>query len=154
MVYIVWFFFLLQSTEIPFKGSDEFECKLNMSFSTRSNENQPVVNYSETVAERDKRLASSPLPYLKINVVLVKLPATEVRAVLVGDGQTLRTKKVTQGDTFELDLGFTDDIKDGTSPREYEVLLQTKDRKPSSRITLSFSKNGDYLVNGVKRGKI
>ncbi len=150
LLFIIIFF--LQ--EVPYKAKDEFECKVNMSFKVRSEAHSPVVKYDETFAEREKRLSASPLPYLKINLTLLTLSETEVRFQLISNGQLLKNKKVEPGELVELDLGFTDDIKDGISPRDYEIFLVTKDRKPVSKILITFNQAGDFFVNGEKRGRI
>lgn len=154
MVILLVFLISLFQVEIPLKPNEEFECKLNLSFKTRSGDNQPTVDYTETVAERDKRLSSTPLPYLKLKLKFVKLSADEFRMQATGGDTFVRNKKIVTGEEVDLDLGYTDDIKDGILPRDYTVILQTKNRKPISKITISFTKEGDYLLNGVKRGRI
>lgn len=154
MLILLVFLISLFQPEVPLKPSEEFDCRLNLSFKSRNATQQPTVDYSETIAERDKRLSGSPLPYLIIKLKFVTLQPEEFRMQVVGNGSVLRSKKILQGEEVEIDLGFTDDIKDGISPREYIVFVQTKDRQPTSRITISFTKEGDFLVNGVKRGRI
>ncbi len=151
---LIFFVLSLIQNEIPLKANEEFECKLNLSFKSRDSAGQPDVNYVETVAERDKRLSGSPLPYLKLKLKFLVLKPEEVRMQALSGGSLLRGKKIEVGEEIDLDLGFTNDIKDGIIPQEYTVLLLSKDRKSISRITISFTKEGDYLVNGVKRGRI
>lgn len=139
---------------IPFKAAEEYACKLNMSFKTRTADPTEVVNYSETVGEREKRMSTTPLPYLKINLSLLKLQANEVRLKVLTKEGVLKNKKITEGEVVELDLGYTDDIKDGISPREYQIILLSKDKKPVSRIDILFEESGDFFVNGEKRGRI
>lgn len=154
MIVSLWIILLFVQADVPLKSSEEFECKLDLSFKPRSYNSSTVVDFSETVAERDRRLSTSPLPYLKIKVSFIKLAETEIKAVVWAGGDVMRSKKITEGDDLLLELGFTDDIKDGILPREYQIVIQSKDRQPVSRILLSFTKEGDYLVNGVKRGRI
>jgi hypothetical protein len=154
MVILLVLLINLFQTEIPLKPAEEFECKLNLSFKVRSTDNQPTVDYTETVTERAKRFSSTPLPYLKLKLKFIKLSADEFRMQATGGDTFVRNKKIVAGEEVELDLGYTDDIKDGILPRDYVVILQTKDRKPVSKVTISFTKEGDYLLNGVKRGRI
>jgi hypothetical protein len=146
------FFYLLQDS-IPFKKDNEFECKLNLTFRARA-DNGPTVDFTETVIERQKRLSNTPLPYLKINVTFFTLSEDEQRVQIIANGEYLRSKKVRVGEPIELDLGYTDDIKDRITPHEYTLVLLSKDKKSISKITLSFTEEGDYLVNSVKRGRI
>lgn len=139
---------------IPLKAAEEYACKLNLSFKSRNGEAGQVVNFTETVAEREKRMSTTPLPYLKINLNLIKLQAEEIRLQVLTKNGIFKNKKVTEGEVVELDLGYTDDIKDGISPREYQILLLSKDKRPISRIDIRFEESGDFFVNGEKRGRI
>lgn len=154
MVLFILCLFSFIQTEVPLKADEEFECKLNLSFKSRDSAGQPDVNYVETIAERDKRLSGSPLPYLKIKLKFLVLKPEEVRMQALAGGSLLKGKKIDVGEEIDLELGFTNDIKDGMIPRDYIVLILSKDRKSVSQITISFTKEGDYLVNGVKRGRI
>ena len=154
MILFIFLVFSWAQTEVPLKANEEFECKLNLSFKSRDSAGQPDVNYVETIAERDKRLSGSPLPYLKLKLTFLVLKPEEVRMQALAAGSLLRGKKIEVGEEIEIELGFTDDIKDGMIPQEYTVLLLSKDRKSISQITIRFTKEGDYLVNGVKRGRI
>lgn len=154
MVVFIFYVWVFIQPEVPLKADEEFECKLNLSFKSRDSAGQPDVNYVETISERDKRLSGSPLPYLKLKLKFLVLKPEEVRMQALAAGSLLRGKKIEVGEEIDLDLGFTSDIKDGIIPKEYVVLLLSKDRKSVSQITISFTKEGDYLVNGVKRGRI
>lgn len=154
MLKVFILFLVILQTDVPLRSNDTFECKLNLSFRTKNYGQPPVVDYGETVGEREKRLSNSPLPYLKINLTFLQLLPEEVRMQVLANDEIFKNKKITQGEMFELDLGFTDDIKDKISPNEYVIYTQTKDRKPVSKITISFNHEGEYFVNGVKRGKI
>lgn len=154
MVLLLSFLISFFQVEVPLKSTEEFECKLNLSFKARNADNQPTVDYTETVAEREKRLSSTPLPYLKMKLKFITLSAEEFRMQAIGGETILKNKKVVVGEEIDLDMGYTDDIKDGMLPRDYVITLLTKDRKPVSKINISFTKEGDYLLNGVKRGRI
>lgn len=149
----VWFQMPLQDS-IPVKASETYACKLNMSFKTKSGDPTQVVNFSETVGEKEKRMSTTPLPYLKINLHLLKLQPDEFRLQVLTKEGVFKNKKISEGEVVELDLGYTDDIKDGISPREYQLLFLTKDKKPISRIDIRFEESGDFFVNGEKRGRI
>ena len=150
LVFLLSFF----QVELPLKPNEEFECKLNLTFKTKSADTQTTVDLTETLAERDKRLSSTPLPYLKMKLKFITLSVDEFRMQAIGGQNVLKNKKIEVDEDIELDLGFTDDIKDGILPRDYVITLMTKDRKPVSKINISFTKEGDYLLNGVKRGRI
>jgi hypothetical protein len=55
---------------------------------------------------------------------------------------------------IKLDMGFTDDIKDQVAANQYIILFLSKDKTPLSKIEILFQRDGTYLVNGEKRGKV
>lgn len=150
---IIWLSAPFQES-VPLKATDEYTCKLNMSFKNKGSDPNKVINLNETAAERDKRLSTTPLPYLKINLNLIKLQPDEFRLQVLTEEGTFKNKKIAEGEVVELDLGYTDDIKDGISPKQYRILLLSKDKKPVSRIDIRFEESGDFFVNGEKRGRI
>jgi len=137
--------------EIPFKPQDEFAINLDFQFKTRYVSNNVIeMNKSEQVST-----TGGVLPYLYLNVNVLKLNEGEVR-IRVEDnrGQVCYNRKAEAGMVAKLDLGFTDDIKDRVSAHEFVVRFIGKDKSVLSRITIAFEKDGTYLVNGEKRGRI
>ena len=134
--------------EVPFKPNEEFDLKLNFEFKTRTSDNN--VAYSNAVKK-----PSGPLPYLNIDLKVLKLGAEEVRVrVTRNKGESVLTKKAAADMLIRLDLGFTDDIKDQITANEYVILFLSKEKTPLSKIEILFQKDGTYLVNGEKRGKV
>ena len=141
------------SQEVPFKRNDQFAINLDFQFRTRY--------VSPTVKEVYRDTESAPattgglLPYLFIKINVLKLDEGEIR-VRVEDnrGQVCFNRKAEQGMVAKLDLGFTDDIKGRVTPHEFFVHFIAKDKSVLSRITIAFEKDGTYLVNGEKRGRI
>ena len=151
---ILWAFsiiiFLLQD-ETPFKPNEEFELKLDLQFKQR-----PRDDYNKVDLER-RTLPTSGMnaPYLYLNLKVLKAVPEEVRVKIVkNDGEILLSKKFDPNVILKLDLGFTDDIKDRVSAHQYLVTFFSKDKDALSRIEIFFEKDGTYLVNGEKRGKI
>lgn len=141
--------FLFSQDETPFKPNHEFELKLNFEFKSR-----PV----DTTIRFDKQHSNNstgPLPYLNVNLKVIKLGAGEVRVKVTKTGGVNVLSKKTEADMMiKLDLGFTDDIKDGVTANEYRIVFFSPDKEPISRIDILFEKNGSYFVNGERRGKI
>ncbi|RAV97953.1 hypothetical protein [Pseudochryseolinea flava] len=135
----------------PFKPNDQFAINLDFQFKTRY-VNSSVV---EVGGNEPRSTTGGVLPYLILNVNVLKLEAGEIR-VRVEDsrGQVVFSRKAENGMIAKLDLGFTDDIKDGVSSRQYEVNFVSKEKTTLSRILIAFEADGTYLVNGEKRGKI
>jgi hypothetical protein len=134
--------------EIPFKPKDQFEISLDFKFKTRY-VNPSVYEYETSTN------SSALLPYLYLNVNVLKLGEGEIRVRIENNrGDLVFNKKAEAGMIANLDLGYTDDIKDRVSAHQYEVNFISKDKKRLSRIVIAFEKDGTYLVNGEKRGKL
>jgi len=147
---------LLQNGEVSFKPKDEFEAKLNYEFKQRSEvntTNSVTVDYYETVKDKERK-SSGPLPYLTLNIKLLKLPNNEVKIKGVSNiGTTSLSKKVVEGEVVKMVLGFTDDLKDWVAPHEYNLLLLDKNKKEVNRINIFVKKDGEFTINGEVRGK-
>jgi hypothetical protein len=141
--------------QVPYKPKDQFEISLDFKFKPR-----PANAMSTTVIEYEKRtqdpnVSHLVLPYLYLNVKVLKLEEQEQRVRIENNkGVTVLAKKAETGMEAKLDLGFTDDIKDRVSSHEYVVSFLTKDRKYLSKIVINFDEDGTYTVNGEKRGKL
>jgi hypothetical protein len=150
---LLWIFVIAISfaqEEVPFKGNDEFELKLDLQFRQRPNDYNRVELDKHTLPT-----SGMPAPYLYLNLRVIKPVAEEVRVkVLKNNGETLLSRKFDPTVVLKLDLGFTDDIKDRVSAHQYLVTFLSKEKNELSRIEIFFEKDGTYLVNGEKRGKI
>jgi hypothetical protein len=139
--------FLLQD-QVPFKPNNQFEINLDFKFKQRPYTTQTPGFESHTTS-------STPLPYLYLNVKVLKLEAEELRLRIENNkGSSLYSKKAEEGMVAKLDLGFTDDIKDRVNSHEYIVYFLSKERKAMSRIVIHFDEDGTYHVNKELRGKL
>jgi len=149
---LFFFALLLQQDQIPFKSTDEFELKLQLEFRKRPMQD---INTIELEKRSVPSTGGMPAPYLHINLRVLKVVPEEVRVkVTKNPNETLLTKKFDPNVIIKLDLGFTDDIKDRVSAHQYVVTYLSKERTPLSKIEIFFEKDGTYLVNGEKRGKL
>jgi hypothetical protein len=81
-------------------------------------------------------------------------PNGEFRIRLVRDGkQIIGNRKIEPDKEIKIDVGFTDDAKDKVSGYEHIVYFMNEDKKERSRIVITIEPNGDYLINGEKRGR-
>ncbi len=146
---------ILQDPEVPLKPKEEFEIKLNYEFKQRSEistGNNPTIDYTETQKDKERK-NSGPLPYLTLNIKLVKLPNSEVKIKAVTNvGNTLFSKKVVEGDLVKMVLGFTADLKDRVAPHDNLILLDSK-KKEINRINIFVERDGQFKINGEVRGK-
>lgn len=142
--------FLIQD-QLPYKANDEFELKLDLQFKKRPETGANTID----LEKRTLPSAGMNAPYLYINLRVLKPVQEEVRVkVEKNDRQTILSRKFDPSVVIKLDLGFTDDIKDHVAANHYIVTFLTKDRTPLSRIEIFFEKDGTYIVNGEKRGKV
>lgn len=149
------FMLFLAQEEVGFKPSEEFEIKFNFEFKERPRSDPNRVDLDLTRKEHDRNQGSGPLPYLFLNLKVLKQGTDEVRVRILENGKkAVLNKKFDMNTILKLDLGFTDDIKDRIGPYEYQILFMSEKKHPISRIVIFFDENGTYLVNGEVRGKI
>ena len=154
---LVIFGLLSFQEDAPYKPTDEFELKLNFEFKDRGAGRDPnKIDMNQTLKERDKTRGSGLLPYLYINLKVLKLAPNELRLKVIENNSknVLNHKKFETTTVVKLDLGFTDDIKDRVGAYEYIVYFLNEEKDPVTKIVIYFEKDGTYIVNGEKRGKI
>lgn len=135
----------------PYKSADEFELKLDMQFRKRPGPEQNKVD----MENRTLPSAGMNAPYLYIDLRVLKPAAEEFRIKVVKNNkEILMSRKFNPSLVVRLDLGFIDDIKDHISPYQYLITFLSRDKDPLSKIEIFFEKDGTYIVNGEKRGKI
>lgn len=153
-IFLLLFAITCFQDETPFKPTEEFEVKLNFEFKERIKDSNKI-ELNQTQRDYQRSRASGPLPYLFLNLKILKQQAEEVRVRIEQNGANdVMNRKFDPNTILKLDMGFTDDIKDRVSPYEYTIYFLSKDKKPLSKVTIFFEENGTYIVNGQIRGKI
>jgi hypothetical protein len=147
-IFILAFLFL---QEVPFKLKEEFEVKLDYQFKQRPSADHNTVHLGK---DYERRNNASVLPYLVLNIKLLKLPGEKMRVRVTNN---LREKpifrKVDLTSLLELDLGFTDDMKDRVTAHQYTLTFINQDKTPVEAILINVDEDGSFFVNGEKRGK-
>lgn len=147
-------FFLFQENP-PFKPSEDFEVKFDLSFRQRTQLDNKTVRLTETEKEKEKRTDSTPLPYLKLHIKLLKIHHDEIKLKVIKDDKNfVLNKKIKESIELRLDVGFTDDVKDRISGYKHVIQFLSVDKKVLSIIVIEFDEEGNYKVNGELRGKI
>ena len=145
----------LQQDQTPLKPREEFEIKLDFEFRDRPVMDANKLEYNQTQREYARSRAVGPLPYLYLNVRVLKPVPEEVRIRVIENGvKTVFNKKFDMTTVLKLDMGYTDDIKDHVSAYEYTVYYLSADKEPLSKVMIRFDEDGSYFVNEEKRGKI
>jgi hypothetical protein len=147
---------LFTQDTVPLKAKEEFEIKFELSVKQRPYPNDTeTVRLSETKGEYNKRTNTDLLPYLKLNVKIITSHPNEAKLKVFHDnGNAVFSRKVEHGMEFKLDLGFTDDIKDRVTAHKYVIRFYTPEKKEFSKIEIEFDTEGNYFVNGERRGRI
>lgn len=144
--------FIIQ--DIPLKPADEFDIKLDYNFRSRPVADYNTVVLGETPRGYKQRTSEGVLPYLILHIKPLKLPTEKMR-VRVSNNRDERAlqKKVEINSDIELDLGFTDDMKDRVTPHEYSLTFMDDKKLPVDKIVINIAEDGSFFVNGEKRGK-
>ncbi|HEY0743891.1 MAG TPA: hypothetical protein VGD40_20640 [Chryseosolibacter sp.] len=140
--------------ELPYKPKEEFEIKLDYQFKSRPASDVNKVHLDETRKEHERRLSTAPLPYLTLNIKMLRLGEDEVK-VKITNNLTPRvvTRKVSAGTIIPLEVGFTDDVKDRVAAHHYVFTMLTSKKAETNKIEIMIEEDGTFLVNGEKRGK-
>jgi len=141
--------------EVPYKPSDEFTLELDYRFKQRQASDPSTFTSEANREEQDKaKYGGGPLPYLIVNITLLKLGEGEVRMRGMNrEGEIFITRKAEVNKMFPIDLGFTVDMKDRVSSYEYNLYFLSAAKKETSRINLLVEEDGTFKVNGEVRGK-
>ena len=157
LLILVIFGLLSLQEDPPYKPTDEFNLKLDFEFKDRGAGRDPnKIELNQTVREHEKSRAGGLLPYLYINLQVLKQAPNEVRVKIVENSSknVFNNKKFDTTTIMKLDMGFTDDIKDRVGAYEYRIYFLNDEKDPVSKIVIYFEQDGTYLVNGEKRGKL
>ncbi|MBT1696785.1 hypothetical protein KK083_07865 [Fulvivirgaceae bacterium PWU4] len=153
MKFLSFILFMFFFQDLPFKPKEEFEIKLDYKFKQRPSPERSVVNLSETRAEHDRRTSNDMLPYLVLQVKMLKLnDESRIRVTNNLDSKPFN-KKIEEGIVVPLDLGFTADVKDRVTAHEYVITFLSPQKSEVSRILINVDKDGSFFVNGEKRGR-
>jgi hypothetical protein len=147
MKYLIAILLISLLQTVPFKPKEEFEVKLDYQFKARPAESVNSVHFETT-----RNQSSSLLPYLILNVNVLKADASRIK-ITNNRNRNFSQKKLKDGDIIPLDLGFTDDVKDQVTANEYTLTFLDAERMPVSRVDILVDKDGNFFVNGERRGK-
>lgn len=147
MVLFISLLLLFQKTEAPLKPNDEFEVKLDYQLKQKPISDRLSIDYYETKE-------GGMLPYLILNIRLLKLSDQEVKAKIVdAKGKLIFNRKASLNDVLKLDIGYTDDVKDRVTSYKFNIVFLSADKKEVSRIYILIEEDGTFLVNDEVRGK-
>lgn len=147
MVLFISLLLFLQKTEIPLKPNDEFEVKLDYQLKQKPISDRLSIDYYDTKE-------GGMLPYLILNIRLLKLSEQEVKTKIIdGKDKLIFNRKTSVNDVLKLDIGYTDDVKDRVTSYKFNIIFLSADKKEVSRIYILIEEDGTFLVNDEIRGK-
>lgn len=149
IAYLISLLLLWQTVDVPYRAKDDFQIELKYNFKERPGKETTIAWESQPA-----KVKSGPLPYLIVNVKILNPKAEEIRFRCEDNvGKVWFNKKAEKSLSYEIDMGYIDDVKDRITPYRYVVSAMTEDRKAINNIELLVQEDGTFLVNGEKRGK-
>lgn len=149
MKYLAFALVVFFIQDIPYKAKDEFDVKLDYKFKIR-----PAQERTWAASDNTHRSTEALLPYLILDIKVLKVSARELKVRIIDNkNSSSGSRRVTEGTTIPVVIGFTDDAKDRVTAHEYQVIFIDEARKPVSRIHFFIEDNGTFYVNGEKHGK-
>ncbi len=135
---------------LPYEPKENFGFELDYSFKTK-----PPPENSKVSLVENADYTAQPLPYLKVRLSFNDLPDHYFRfRVENNKGSIVKNKKIKTPETYILDMGFSDDLKDRVTPHKYTIFFLTKDKERISMIQIEVEENGNLLLNGEFHGRI
>lgn len=139
---------------VPFKPYEEFEIKLDYKFKQRPQSDINSVHLAETEKDKERRTSAAVLPFLTLNVRMIKLSEEEVKVRITNNmNSRVATRKIEEGTIVPIEIGFTDDAKDRVSAHMYILTFISPKKAELSKVVINIDSDGTFLVNGQKRGK-
>jgi hypothetical protein len=116
---------------------------------------EPRPSNDRIEMENKKRYDYSPQMYLNASLELLNIQKDDYKIKIFNSaGTTLVSKKLKSPDTYLIKLGYANGMKDRTSPNTFTIHFINKEKKITSHIFIEINKDGDFMVNGERFGKV
>jgi hypothetical protein len=138
--------------DVPYKPDDEFQVSIDLNFKTKESK-YGISTYTQN-GERLDRASPTPLPFLNVSVTQFKVQSDEIKVIALDSrGKTLQKKNVSADLILHFDMGFVDDLKNGSSNNQIILYFLSEEKKKLRKITFSISPTGVFEVNGKWHGQ-
>jgi hypothetical protein len=148
----IGFLFALFLQDVPNKPSAEYILKFDLKF--KSAAASPTKFESSEGGGLSNPAAKLNMPYLTLNLKLLTLSADETRIRVLKESASYINRKIQVNDEVKIDVGFIADIKDKEVANAYQIFFLNDKKQATSQIIVFFDDDGNFFVNGEKRGKI
>lgn len=136
--------------EVPFKPSAEFQAAVDLQFKSKPGDSNNSFDGNGNKVKQETGL----LPFLSVQISSLVASNGEVRLKAVDARHaTLLSKKISPDVSYRLDMGFIQDLKNESETSTIVIYFLNDKKVEVSRIELKVTKEGDFLVNGEKRGQ-
>ena len=155
IIQLISILLLWQSGDIPFRAKQDYLIEVKPDLRLRPNTDKTTINWeAHNPQGRDDRAKTGLLPYLVVHIKILNPKAEELRFRCEDNRGTLVfNKKTAKTLSYDVDMGFVDDIKDHITANAYTVYAIDDKRAHLNRIELLIADDGTFTVNGEKRGK-
>lgn len=140
--------FALTFQEIPFKPDSEFEIRLDYSFRQKPARDDVTVSFEPISSS-----SGGQLPFLILHLDVKEANGASRIKVTSNKSSSIYNRKFKPGADYEIEVGFTDDAKDKVTANEYTIWFLDDNKQVLNRIFIEIKEEGDFFINGVKRGK-
>jgi hypothetical protein len=144
--------FLWFLSDVPNKPSSEYALKFDLKFKSEPASATKLESSGSGGFSNPK--AKLNMPYLTLNLKLLALSTDEIRIRVLKESENYINRKILVNDEIKIDIGFIADIKDKEIPNTYQIFFLNAKKESISQIIIFFDDEGNFLVNGEKRGKI
>jgi hypothetical protein len=148
LILTLFFNFSGLEPDIPLLSMQSFEYVLDYNF---KNKPSPDVDY----LKKNPAYKTHPLPYVKMTFIVDGEVHNFFRYKVINNfNLTIKNKRFKGLEQIELDIGFTEDIKDRITAHSYSIIFYNDDKKAISMILINFTEEGDMYINENLLGKI
>ena len=136
--------------DIAYEPKENFEFELDYQFKVKPPPDGDQVSLVEGTEYR-----AQPLPYLKVKFSFSDFPGHYFRLKVVdSNGSVRKNKRLKLPETYILDMGYSDDLKDRVAPHKYTLFFVTREKEMISKVEVEVKEDGNLLLNGEFHGRI
>ena len=136
---------------IPYRQESTYKIKLDYDFKNKTLDDKDVVRISGRLQKEKQGL----LPYLIVNFTFLEIGPDDYRIKVIDNSKAVAfSKKIKPDQVYKIDMGFTDDMKDGITPNQYNIHIMDRHKVVQSRVVLQVLEDGTFLINEKVHGRL